>query len=161
MIRITKVAVALAIGVWGLIGLVSNLAALSSVYATVEKVTSMAAVPEGMGPPWATTNALVVGTGVLVIVLGKLAGLICGVGGIRMLAKTRASSGEFIAAKRWAIVGAGLAFALTFFGFNVMAEGVFFAFFGPEGGAGPLAFRFAAGFALAALFIAQPETDPS
>lgn len=158
-IRLIKVFLALSVGVWGLIGLVGNLAGLPELYDTVRQVTSMANIPEGVGPPWRTSSPIIVIPGVIAIVLGKFAAVLCGVGGILMLRSISASADDFLRSKKLAVAGAGLAFALTFFSFTVVAETAFFSFFGPGGGAGALAFRYSASFALIALFIAQTETD--
>jgi predicted small integral membrane protein len=121
----------------------------------------MAGVPEGVGPPWRTTNPLVVWAGVAVIVLGKLAALLGGLaGGALMLRQVRAPAAEFHRAKQWAVAGCAFAFGLMFFGFTVVAEAAFWMFFDPgQQGTGALAFRFAASLALVALFVAQPEPD--
>ena len=119
----------------------------------------MSGVPEGIGPPWRTTNSIVVSAGVIAIVLGKLAALLAGIGGVFMLQNINAPSKVFDRSKKWAVAGAGMAFALMFFSFTVVAETAFFMFYSPEGGAGALAFRYSASFALVALFVAQPEAD--
>ena len=160
-IRYIKVLLALSVGLWGLIGLVGNLAGLPDIYAAVQKITSMSGIPEDVGPPWRTTNAIVVSLGVVAIVLGKLAAVLAGFGGVVMFRNRGASAEDFRQSKKWAVAGAGLAFALMFLGFTVMAETAFFMFFGPEAGAGALAFRYSASFALIALFLAQPEVDRS
>lgn len=156
-IRLTKIFLALSVGLWGLIGAAGNLAGLPETYDAVREVTSMSGVPEGVGPPWRTANSLVVMTGTIAIVLGKLAAVLAGIGGLLMLKNLNAGPETFERSKHWAVAGAGMAFAFTFFSFTVMAETAFFMFYGPEGGAGALAFRYSASFALAALFVAQPE----
>lgn len=158
-IRLIKALIALSVGLWGVIGLVGNLAGLSQTYEAVEAVTSMANVPEGVGPPWRTSSTLVVSLGAAVIVFGKLAAVIAGFGAVSMLGSLGKTPEEFHRAKYWAVAGCGLAFALMFLGFTVMAESAFFMFYTPEGGAGQLAFRFSASFALAALFISQRDSD--
>ncbi len=158
-IRLIKALIALSVGVWGVIGLVGNLAGLPQTYETVEAITSMSGVPEGVGPPWRTSNVLVVSLGTAVIVMGKLAAVLAGVGAIFMLRSISKPPEEFHKSKHWAVVGCGLAFALMFLGFTVMAESAFFMFYTPEGGAGQLAFRFSASFALAALFISHRDSD--
>lgn len=158
-IRLIKVFLVFSIGLWGLIGAAGNLAGLPETYDAVQQVTSMSSVPEGVGPPWRTTNSVVVVIGVIAIVLGKLAALLAGIGGVFMLKNVKAGSDVFNRSKHWAVAGTGMAFALMFFSFTVMAETAFFMFYGPEGGAGALAFRYSASFALVALFVAQPEHD--
>ena len=156
-IRLVKIILVLSVGLWGLIGTAGNLSNLSTVYESVEQVTTMSGIPEDIGPPWRTANPFVIWLGVAAIVLGKLAAVIAGVGGAVMLRQLNASTEHFQNSKRLAIAGSGLAFALTFFSFIVMAESAFFMFYGPSEGAGALAFRLASSFALIALFVAQTE----
>ncbi len=158
-VRLIKVLLALSVFLWGVIGATGNLTNLHQAYDAVEAITSMSGVPEGVGPPWRTTNSLVVSLGVVLIVLGKFAAVIAGCGAIAMFRNLREVPDVFHRSKFWAIAGCSLAFTLTFLGFTVMAESAFFMFYTPEGGAGQLAFRFAASFALAALFIAQRDSD--
>ena len=158
-IRLVKIFLVLSVGLWGLIGAVGNLSGLPETYTAVEQVTTMSGVPDGVGPPWRTDNAAVVWLGVVVIVLGKLAALAGGVGGVHMLKHVKSSADEFAKSKTWAVAGCSMAFALMFFSFTVVAESAFFMFFSPEAGAGALAFRFSGSFALIALFVAQPEPD--
>lgn len=158
LLRMAKIIVALAIGLWGLVGLMGNLVGIMDVYLDVERVTSMAQVPEGEGPPWGTSNPFVVWAGVLAIVLGKAAAVICGVGGVMMVRRVSSSPEEFAQAKKLAVAGAGLAFAINFVAFTIFAESVFFMFYaGNLASVGPLAFRFTASFALATLFLMQVE----
>ena len=160
IIRYVKIFLVLAVGFWGLTGVIGNLSHLSEVYDTVREVTSMSGVPEGVGPPWRTSNALVVWLGVATIVLGKVAAVMGGVGGVAMWRNVSASPSDFNSSKKWAIAGCGLAFGLLMFGFTIAAESTFFMFFNAKlAGAGELAFRFAGSFALVALFVAQPEPD--
>lgn len=160
LIRLAKIILAISIGIWGLVGLVGNLTGLMDVYGYVKSVTSMAGVPDGVGPPWATSNPIIVWLGVLAIVLGKVAGVICGWGGIQMVRHWKSPAADFNKAKQFAVAGCGLAFALNFAAFTVFAESVFFMFYaGDIAASGELAFRFFASFALAALFIAQNDPD--
>lgn len=158
-IRITKVILALSIGVWGLSGLIGNLVSAQEIHAEVVRVTSMAGVPEGEGPPWRTSNSVIAWFGVLAIVLGKVAATVGGLGGgVLMAREWQGTAADFEASKSLAIAGCGLAFALSFAAFTVFAESVFFMFYDRElVGAAELAFRFSASFALATLFIAQGE----
>lgn len=160
IIRYVKIFLVLAVGFWGLVGVIGNLSHLSDVYGTVREVTSMSGVPEGVGPPWRTSNALVVWLGVATIILGKVAAVMGGVGGVAMWRNVSASPSDFNRSKKWAIAGCGLAFGLLMFGFTIVAESTFFMFFNANvEGAGALAFRFAGSFALVAIFVAQPEPD--
>lgn len=160
-IRYVKILLVLAVGVWGLIGAFGNLAGISDVYDAVLKVTSMSGIPEDVGPPWRTSNALVVWIGVLFIVLGKFAALVGGgYGGAVMLRHANAPASEWNTSKNWAVAGCGAAFGLMFFSFTVMGETAFFMFYDPmHSGAAALAFRFAGSFALITLIVAQPDSD--
>ena len=160
VIRYVKIFLVLAVGFWGLVGVVGNLSHVSEVYDTVRQVTSMSGVPEGVGPPWRTSNALIVWLGVATIILGKVAAVMGGVGGVAMWRNVNASASDFNRSKKWAIAGCGLAFGLLMFSFTIAAESTFFMFYnGQLGQAGALAFRFAGSFALVTLIVAQPEPD--
>lgn len=161
IVRYVKVFLVLSVGIWGLIGTVGNLSGLPDVYNSVRDVTTMSGVPEGVGPPWKTANPFVVWTGVIAIVLGKLAALFGGaVGGIVMLRHVNAPSVDFEKSKKWAIAGCGLAAGLLILSFTIIAEGAFFMFYDPRYvGAAEIAFRFAGSFALITLFVAQSELD--
>jgi len=156
-LRLIKISIALAIGLWGLVGLLGNLVSLSDTYSDVLKITSMANVPAGEGPPWGTDSPIIVGFGVLSIVLGKAAAVLCGWGGVQMIRALNAASDDFTSASYWAYTGAIGAFLMMFFSFTLMAESVFFMFYTPSAPAGELAFRFAASFALAALILRQKD----
>ncbi len=158
-VRYVKVFLVISVGIWGLLGTIGNLSGLPEVYGEVSKVTTMSGVPEGIGPPWRTSNPVVVSLGVVSIVLGKIAALFGGAyGGILMLRNVRGTTEAFARAKRWPLVGCGLAFGLTILSFAILAEGAFFMFYDARYvGAAELAFRLTGSFALIALFVAQPE----
>ena len=161
IVRLVKVFLVFSVGIWGLLGTVGNLTGLPEVYDAVLEVTTMSGVPEGVGPPWRTESPFVVWTGVIAIVLGKIAALIGGgFGGALMLRHVNAPSNEFEKSKKWAVAGCGLAFGLLILSFTIFAEGTFFMFYNPRlEGAAALAFRFAGSFALITLFVAQSEPD--
>ncbi|MDJ0907971.1 MAG: DUF2165 family protein [Woeseiaceae bacterium] len=160
-VRYVKIFLVLTVGFWGLIGTFGNLAGMSDVYNEVLKVTSMASVPEGAGPPWRTSSPIVVWLGYTFILLGKVVALVGGAwGGVLLLKHVNAPAADFNRAKSVAIAGCGAAFALMFFTFTVFGESVFFMFFDPlHSGAAALAFRLAGSFALVALFVALPDSD--
>ncbi|MDJ0905179.1 MAG: DUF2165 family protein [Woeseiaceae bacterium] len=159
MVRYVKIFLVLCIGFWGLLGTLGNLSDVQGVYDTVSAVASMSSVPEGAGPPWRTTSAVVIWAGVCLIVVGKLTALLGGgLGGAMMLRHARGSREEFARAKTWAVAGCGATFGLLILSFTIIAEGAFFMFFSPQyGGAGELAFRLAGSFGLITLFVAQAE----
>jgi predicted small integral membrane protein len=159
LLRYVKILLVLSMGLWGLIGTIGNLANLQAVYDQVLGVTTMAGVPEDVGPPWRTGNALVAWTGVVIIVLGKLSAFLGGaIGGVAMLRAVNGTASAFSQAKHPALAGIGLAFALTFLGFTVVGESAFFMFYAPTTvGAAELAFRFSGSFALIGLFVGQAE----
>lgn len=159
MVRYVKIFLVFSVGFWGLLGTIGNLSSLPDVYNEVRQVTSMSGVPEGIGPPWRTSNPIVVWIGVFSIVLGKIAALIGGgIGGVAMLRHVNDAPLEFARSKKWAVAGCGLAFGLTVLSFTLIAEGAFFMFYDPNyEGAAALAFRFSGSFALITLFVAQPE----
>ena len=158
VIRYVKIFLVLAVGYWGLVGTVGNLSHLSEVYNEVQSVTSMSGVPEGVGPPWRTSNAVVVSIGVAAVLFGKIAAVIGGYGGISMWRNVNATASDFNRSKKWAIAGCALAFGLVMFSFTFAAEGTFFMFYDPSKQvAGELAFRFAGSFALVAIVVAQED----
>ena len=161
MVRYTKVFLVFCVAFWGLIGTVGNLSDIQSVYDAVRDVTSMEGIPEGFGPPWRTTNPIVVWIGVLFIVLGKLTALIgAGYGAVRMFKCANGTAQDFAAAKQWAIAGCAATFGLLILSFTIIAEGAFFMFVSPSHSeAAAIAFRFAGSFALITIFVAMPDAD--
>ena len=102
----------------GLIGAIGNLANLEFTYESVRAVTAMPFLEAGQGPRWRTGNPVVVWLGVAVIIGGKLAAAIfCGWGAFRMVHAARFEGAGFVEAKRWAVLGCGLAVASLFGGF--------------------------------------------
>lgn len=85
--RSVKILLVLVIGFWGAVGTLGKLMSIGEIYPEVEHVTSMAGVPDGVGPPWRTANPVVVWGGVLTILLGKVAALCGGLGGFVMLTR--------------------------------------------------------------------------
>ena len=159
VLRWAKILAALSVGVWGLLGTFGNLSDLPGVYAEVSQVTTMIDVPEGVGPPVRSDNAVIVGIGTAAIVLGKIAALIGGVfGGLGMLRTVNGTAEAFHASKTLAVAGCGLSFVLMYVTFTVIGESLYFMFYTPAYvGAAELAFRLSASVALVALFIAQRE----
>lgn len=159
MIRYLKVLLVAMVALWGLIGFMGNLAELDVAYEAVYSVTTMPAFEAGEGPPWATDSPIVIWLGVAWIVLGKLvAVLFCGWGAIAMLRTIRADPVRFKEAKRWAVLGCGLALAVLFGGFIVIGEMFYLMFMDPGSErAAAAAFRYGGFIALIMIFVAQDE----
>lgn len=159
MIRYLKVLLVVLVALWGLIGVMGNLAKLEVAYEAVHSVTTMPAFEAGEGPPWATDNPVVIWPGVALIVAGKLAALLfCGWGAIAMLRTVRADPARFQAAKRWAVLGCGLALASLFGGFVVIGEMFYLMFMDPGSEhAAAAGFRYGGFIALIMIFVAQGE----
>ncbi|MEM7741851.1 MAG: DUF2165 family protein [Pseudomonadota bacterium] len=159
MIRWLKIMLVVGVALWGLIGTLGNLMSLDAAFNSVQQVTSMEWLGDGDGPPWRTTNAIVAGMGVALIILGKLiAGVMCAFGAFRMVQSVDREPGLFQQAKRLAIVGAGAAFFMLFIGFTVIGETVYLMFFEPYlVGAAEAAWRYGGFIGLIMIFLAQPE----
>ena len=163
MVRDLKILFAVLVAFWGLVGAMGNFASLSVAYEYVEMVTSMSAfVEDGRAtPPWRTTSPAIVWAGVALIVLGKLGALIfCSIGAYKMARTRRDERSSFTAAKRWAVVGCGLAVAMLFGGFAVIGETMYLMWAFPDGehsAAG--AWRYGGFIALIMIFIAQPDPE--
>lgn len=159
MIRYLKILLVALVALWGLIGFMGNLAKLDVAYEAVQSVTTMPAFEAGEGPPWATDNPVVIWLGVALIVAGKAAPLLfCGWGAIAMLQTVRADPARFREAKRWAVLGCGLALALLFGGFVVIGEMFFLMFMDPGSEqAAAAAFRYGGFIALIMIFVSQED----
>jgi predicted small integral membrane protein len=159
MIRNLKIFLVFLVALWGLIGAAGNLSHLGFTYDAVEGVTTMPWFPEGAGPPWRTGNPAVVWLGVALIVSGKLAALaLCGWGTFALWRARGGDAETFRRAKRWAILGCGLAVAMLFGGFTVLGETMFLMFRDPEiVHAGEGAWRYGGFIALIMIFVAQED----
>lgn len=159
MIRYLKILLVLLVALWGLIGFMGNLAKLDATYEAVQSVTTMPFFEPGEGPPWATDNAAVIWIGVALIIAGKLAALVfCGWGAIAMLRTVGADAYAYGRAKRWAVLGCGLALAMLFGGFTVFGEMFFLMFMDPGNEhAAAAAFRYGGFIALIMIFLAQED----
>ena len=165
MIRLLKILLAAIVAFWGLIGVTGNFMSLGVAYEYVEMVTSMSRVLEevGAGPPWRTTNPIVVSAGVLLIVLGKTGAFVfCSLGAFRMVKTRNADQLSFEKAKTWAVLGCGLAVAMLYGGFIVVGETMYLMWVVPEGEhAAAAAWRYGGFIALIMIFIAQREPAES
>ncbi|PWE18013.1 hypothetical protein DDZ18_05425 [Marinicauda salina] len=159
MIRYLKILLILLVALWGLIGAFGNLAKPDVAYDAVAEVAAMEALPAGERPPWATQSPTVIWLGATLIVAGKIAAFVfCGGGAIAMLRAVNADSAGFQRAKRWALLGCGLAVASLFGGFTVIGETLFLMFL-DEGTAqaGAAAFRYGGFIALIMIFTALED----
>lgn len=158
MIRWLKILLASLVSLWGLIGAAGNFAHLDNAYESVRAVTSMPMFGDA-APPWRTENPVVVWLGVAIIIAGKLAAFaFCGTGAVLMSRRATAPAVDFQQAKRWALLGCGLAAAMLFGGFAVIGETLYVMFRNPEAApAGDAAFRYGGFILLIALFIGQRE----
>lgn len=159
MVRFIKILLVVLVALWGLIGAFGNLANLDFTYESVKSVTTMPHFEAGEGPPWKTGSPIVVWLGVAVIVGGKLAAaLFCGWAAFLMLRTVRIEDAAFRKAKRWAILGCGMAVVSLFGGFTVFGETVFLMFRDPGAEhAAAAAFRYGGFIALIMIFVAQEE----
>ncbi len=165
MIRSLKILFAAIVAYWGLIGVFGNLASLGVAYEYVEMVTSMSGVfEEGRpAPPWRTSSPVIVWAGVMLIVLGKLGAFaFCTTGAVKMIKTRDADQAAFADAKKWAVVGCGLAVAMLFGGFTVIGETMYLMWVNPDGEhAAAGAWRYGGFIALIMIFIAQAEPEGS
>ena len=159
MIRYLKILLVALVALWGLIGVVNNLAEPDNVYTAVQDVASMPAFEVGEGPPWATDNPVIIWLGVALIIAGKAAALVfCGLGVLAMLRHAGSAPAQFQASKAWAILGCGAALAMLFGGFTVIGEGLFLMVLDPASiPAGAAAFRYGGFIGLIMIFVAQRE----
>lgn len=157
--RAVKLSLVLLVCLWGIIGCIGNFSQLEYTYKTVESVTGMAWMPEGVGPPWRTENPIVISLGVAVIIGGKLAAAIfCGFGAWRMISTLSAEYTEFEKAKTPAIIGCVIAFASLFGGFTLFGETAFLMFNDPGNvQAAQAAWRYGGAIMLIAFYLSLRE----
>ena len=159
MIRIVKIGLVITVMLWGFFGALGNILSWDETLGSVAAVTSMVTF-EGGAESWqATSNPLVIWLGALFIMLSKLsAGILCAVGAGRMWQSRNAGAADFIAAKRVALAGCGIAVIMLFGGFIVIAES-WFELWRSEalGAALTAALRYASMIALIAIFVATPD----
>ena len=154
-----KIALMMMVAFWAFIAVQGNLAEMGMTYDQVRHVTTMPMFKPGEGPPWASDNALLIGLGVALIVLGKLAGMVAaGYGAYRMHRARHADSATFNAAKQWAVLGCGITIGWLFLGFTTIGENFYLMFLDEVGRhSAESAFRYGAMTALMMIFVAQPD----
>lgn len=159
MVRYTKILLALAVALWGLLGTLGNFAHYHEGMESVKAVMSMdtlpeTAVPEGPKEP----GALMVMLGYTFIWgLKLLGGALCLVGAVRMWATRNRDAVAFAHAKRWAIAGCGILLFMLFFGFSLVAAGLFLLHLSPLILSVQLAALFAAQIGIVMIFLHQQE----
>jgi predicted small integral membrane protein len=138
-----------------------NLIDYRSNYEFVRHVLSMdTTFPDNALRGRAITSPAIWSIGYWLIILAEAAtGLALGMGTLRLLTTLRGSAAEFNAAKRYAVVGAGLGFLLWFTGFTVVG-GEWFAMWQSKtwNGLGS-AFRFYITLLVMIIFVNQPDGD--
>jgi len=159
MIRYTKILLALAVALWGLLGGMGNLMNYQDGAQSVTAVLSMETIPHADSankniPP----DSIMVTLGFMFIWGLKLVGgALCLVGFIQMWRTRRADACDFGEAKKWAIAGCGLLFFMLFFGFSLVAVGPFKLYLSPMISTVELAALFAGQIGIVMLFLHQQE----
>lgn len=161
MVRLVKILLIALIALWGLVGAAANFSHLDTAYEAVRSVTLMPTFPTEAAPPWRTESPVIVWLGVALIVSGKVAAAVfCGLGAAMMFKQRRADGEVFQHAKRFALVGGGLALAMLFGGFTLIGETLYAMFRHPDHvKAAEGAFRIGGFLALIMIFVGQPERD--
>ncbi len=159
MIRYTKIALVIAIALWGLIGGTFNFIHWGETMESVGMVSSMATI-EGRTDSWqATGSPVLIWAGALFIALSKLAaGALSAVGGWRMWQARDGEAAAFNGAKELAVAGAAVALFMLFTGFIVVAENWFEFWRSPIAGLVlPAAFRYGGFIAVIMIYVAQRD----
>ena len=160
MLRLTKIALILAVSAWGMVSAGLNLLTWEGTLSAVASATSMTTIESGADSWQATSNVIVVWLGALFIVSAKIATAgFCLTGGYRMWQARAADGASFNTAKQAALVGCGIAVFMLFSGFVVTAETFFEAWRSEVLRTIALesAFRYGGMIALIAIFVAQTE----
>jgi len=160
MIRELKILLVALVALWGALGAFGNLSHLGGTYEAVRAVAAMEGVGEpGAANPQAIRAPFVVWLGVASIIAGKVgAAVFCALGGLAMIRARGGDASAFQRAKRAGVLGCGIAVAMLFGGWVVMAETHFLMWQTPMGEvAAPAAFRYGGFIALIMIFVAQPE----
>jgi predicted small integral membrane protein len=125
--RILKTVLVFFVALGAFLWAVQNLVNLDSAYGSVAYVLSNAdhtAYPKSLGP--AITSPALVWLALVVILVGEfMTALLAAKGAWDMFACRRASAGEFQAAKRFAVLGCGMA-VVVWFGIFTVIGGAYF-----------------------------------
>lgn len=160
MLRSVKTLLVATVALWGLVGAFHNVLDWEGTYGAVGAATSMVTIEGGADSWQATSNPVVIWLGALFIVLSKTAaGVMCGMGAVRMWRARRADAAVFSAAKDIALAGCGVAMILLFGGFVVIAES-WFELWRSSVMLGPVlesAFRYGGMIMLIAIFVSTTD----
>ncbi len=159
VVRTIKIALIMLVGLWGLISGLGNLAMTDSGFIATAEVVG-ADGRSGVVDWQRIESPPLIWAAWALLPLGKLAiALLCFYGAWRMWLSRRAPGDEFNAAKAVALLGCGIAIAMLFGIFMVVAD-TYFRFWLTESSSRvmPIAFRYVCSIGIIALFVNQPDT---
>ena len=159
VVRTVKIALIVLVGLWGLISGLGNLAMTESGFTATAEVVG-ADGRNGVVDWQRIESPLLIWAAWALIPLGKLAvAVLCLYGAWRMSLSRRAPAEEFNAAKAFGLLGCGIAIAMLFGIFMVVAD-TYFRLWLTESGSRvmPIAFRYVCSIGIIALIINQPDT---
>ncbi len=159
MLKLVKIALVVAVCLWGAIGALGNVLDWESTQGSVAAVSSMTGFEGGQDSWRATSNTFVIFAGALSILSFKIiSATLCGLGAYRMWCARSGSSDFFGASKQAALAGCGVAVFGLFLGWIVLGEQWFEMWRSPGlAEAGASAFRYAGFIGIIAVFVAMPE----
>ena len=151
MVRLTKVALALSVGIWGLLSGLHNLAGYEKGLAAVREVLTMKTVPV---QPYPVDNELIITLGFAFIWLSKLiGGTLCAWGSVKMWKVRNEELVVFTKAKELAIAGCVVIFLMLFLGFNLISTILFMVFMSPVVETTHLSWAFAGEIGIIMIFL--------
>lgn len=160
MLRLAKIALAMSVALWALLGPWGNIGDLHGTAYAVGGVTSMATFAGGPERWRATANPAVILAGAAFILAFKLATVVlCSAGAWRMWGQRKSDAAAFGAAKTMALTGCAVAVLGLFLGWIVIGE-QWFEFWRSDAmreAAGGSAWRYGGFIALIALMIGARE----
>ncbi|MGY4535397.1 putative small integral membrane protein [Pseudomonas sp. TE3786] len=161
-VRITKLVMVAMVGLFALLVGADNILDYGTNFSYVQHVLAMDTVPPSTLQHWRAISSPLVHhlTYALIIACELAIGVICLLGALRLSWARACRAAQFNAAKRTAIVGLVLGFALWFFGFMVVGGEWFQMWRSPAWNGQQAAFRFACCLGLVLLFVAQRDDDP-
>ncbi len=161
IVRLSKAALTLFAGLFGLLVGVDNIADYGTNFAFVQHVLSMDTTFPGNALLWRaiTSGWLHHAAYALIIVSELVVGLLCTVGAWRLFITRSQPAPLFNDAKGLALAGLSAGFALYFFGFLVIGGEWFQMWQSQTWNGQEAAFRFAASFGLVLIFVSQEDTD--